>query len=495
MRPLLHHLDSLAEYTYRRIHPILIILFIFTVKIAWGLYMVDAFSCLYKVYGIAVMIGDSPSYIEPMENYIVNGKYEYKGVTIGRIPYLGVLYYPFRILFSKKIALSIIVIFQLLMESVSIFFLARLAHLITGSIKSFILTILIFLFYITITSYSVTIMTESLSISFLILFLYFYYKFIILNRNKMYNVQSGIFLALATNLRPFLLPLYFLVLAEDLLYCIRNKRIYPLNRAFINKLLFLCPIIVISAPWTIRNYIISHHFIPFQEPYGGYATAGFPGYRPADLAIFNFIRTIGENAIWWDNGAGCYFSARNNSRCTYSLPDRIFKGQLTKERIEQLRNVYLKYLHDNAIHYEKFIIDEANELSEIYRKNNPLSFYLWDSFRLLSMFMVRNPVVNLPFGKYSPCFNVIHIIMKGGQLVIYYFMLVFGLVGLFLMLIKNKKTFAIFSVPFLIIAIFIYLRYVETRYFVIAHPCLILGTVFTAQKIFHIYTRQSLTKN
>lgn len=476
-------------------NPILVILFIFAVKLAWGLYMVDAFSCIYKVYGIAVMIGDSPSYIEPMENYIVNGKYEYAGVTIGRIPYLGVLYYPFRILFSKNIALSIIVIFQLLMESVSIYFLARLSILITGSIKAFIITTLVFLIYLTITSYSVTIMTESFSISFLSMYLYSYYKFLKFNRDKIYIVKSGFFLALSSIFRPFLLPIYFLVFIEELLYYLKNFRYYSLKRMLVNTLYFVAPIIIISAPWSIRNYMISKRFIPFQEPYGGYAHAGFPGYRPADLAIFNFIKTIGENAIWWDNGAGCYFSARNNSRCTYSLPDRIFKGQLTKERIEQLRNVYLKYLHDNVTHYEKFIIDEANELSEIYRKNNPLSFYLWDSFRLLSMFMVRNPLVNLPFGKYSPCYNVIHIIMKGGQLVIYYFMLVFGLVGLFLMLIKNKKTFAVFSVPFLIIAIFIYLRYVETRYFIIAHPCLILGTVFTAQKIFHIYTRRSLTKN
>src|SRR5688572_10895052 len=67
--------------------------------------------------------GDSDAYIQPMENFIREGEYYFEEgqgtVHSGRAPYYASLYYIFRLFSNPYVSFDLIVLTQLLLESIS----------------------------------------------------------------------------------------------------------------------------------------------------------------------------------------------------------------------------------------------------------------------------------------------------------------------------------------------------------------------------------------
>src|SRR4051812_1177953 len=107
-------------------NPIVIIIVVFIVKLLSVLYLINLAKCngSQEFNGIASMSGDANSYITPIDNYINEGNYYFESAKAGRMPYVGLVYYPFRLFFSKSVALTIVVLLQILMEAIAIYFIA-----------------------------------------------------------------------------------------------------------------------------------------------------------------------------------------------------------------------------------------------------------------------------------------------------------------------------------------------------------------------------------
>src|SRR5580700_5181459 len=107
-----------------KIHTYGIVLLIFLVKLISVLYLIHLSNCINSGthIGLASYTGDASSYITPIDNFLKEGHYYFETAKAGRMPYLGLVYLPFRLFFSKQIALSILVILQILMESIAIYY-------------------------------------------------------------------------------------------------------------------------------------------------------------------------------------------------------------------------------------------------------------------------------------------------------------------------------------------------------------------------------------
>lgn len=454
-----------------------LILCIFIMKLLSVFYLIYLTQCTAPeiMLGLASMSGDANAYITPIDNYIHEGHYYFVTAPAGRMPYLGLVYYPFRLLFSKQIALSIVVILQVLMEAIAICFTARLCANLLKNQKAFWIFIVLSVISLYVTIFSYSILSESFCISFLCLFAYHYYNFLSDNRTNKQLLKAGFFLALSVLFRPYLCLLFILIGLEILWFNRHHKFTVYAKKTLTSVIIVSLPLLVLDAPWTIRNYKLTNKFIPFQQDiYAGY------NYSPAALAVYRFIQTIGESYISWDKrSAGCYFEPKEGLPCEYEFPDRIFSATLTRNKIEEAKNIYLEYQKHPSDSLGKLTVVKFNTLSEAYKKERPFFYYFITPVFLCKKFLLHSGSYYLPVKKDSSCYHPFQWILKLSQSFLYYLCLLIGFTGTIMLLRKNPKSFIIFLIPIYLIILFpLFLRLTEFRYFHPAYPFLLIGVIY-----------------
>ena len=112
---------------------------------------------------LAVYGGDSHAYIQPMENFIREGEYyfqEEQGIVYaGRAPYYASVYYIFRLLFNPFVSYDLIVLTQLLLESIAGFLMALIIFRLTGAGWTVVATLGLFCLSTYQTDYTARILT------------------------------------------------------------------------------------------------------------------------------------------------------------------------------------------------------------------------------------------------------------------------------------------------------------------------------------------------
>jgi len=280
-------------------------------------------------------IGDTPSYTDPVENFLATGHYS----PDRRMPGYGIIYYVLRLLFSYNTTYNTIVIAQLIISSLSVYCLALLTRLIVKSDKIFYLT---FYFYL-ISSYSnyydICLMTEPLCSAFLIFGTWYFARYFWEFKLK-YLFYSGLFLAWCVFLRPvfaILLALYGLVF---LFYAIKNKKKF-VKPLFLFSLTFL----ITDGAWTMRNYNTYHKVIPlangFYYPYIGDSYMSH---------MQEFVQSWGgavdlpdpNSSLTWFGGI--LFPGEPDIKNYDSLPDNIYTSQFNKDSLWILRDQVRQFM-------------------------------------------------------------------------------------------------------------------------------------------------------
>ncbi|MHB8258891.1 MAG: glycosyltransferase family protein [Bacteroidia bacterium] len=413
---------------------------IFLLKVLTVFYLVSLTKCIAptSIVGIASMSGDASSYITPIDNYINEGNYYFESARAGRMPYVGLVYYPFRLLFSKPIALGILVILQIFMESIAIYYIAKLCANLFKNYMAFWIFIFLSVISLYVTIFDLYVMSESFGISFVCLFAYNYYTYLSDNRTNKQLLITGIFLALSVLFKP-IFSLIFLLVGIELIFYHRHNIKSDLKKIISCALLISLPLIILNAPWTIRNYILLNKFIPFQQDiYAGYNPS------PAELAEVNFISTIGESYVFWDKrSAGCYFEPKEGLDCEYQFPSRIFSTTLTLSKIEEARATYLEYKKYPSDSLEKLSVNKFNDLSDMYKKEHLFSYYCLTPIMLCKNFLFHSGSYYLPIKMGSACYQPYQWVLKLFQSLMYYLTLLVGFIGLVILLRKNPKSFAL----------------------------------------------------
>jgi FkbM family methyltransferase len=454
--------------------PFFIIACIFIIKLVTVFYLVDLTKCVAgeTMFGIASLAGDANSYITPIDNFLNEGSYYYEGSFAGRMPYLGIVYLLFRLFFSKIIALGCVVLLQILVESIAIYYLAKLCELLIRSKRAFSFFIFLSIISLNVTIFSFYMLSESFGISFLCLFVYNYYIYLTNKRTTKQLIFTGFLLTLSILFKPYLFLLFLPIGIEFIWYYRHNNFILLTRKTIIASLLVFLPFIILDTPWIIRNYILTSKVVPFQQD----INAGYD-YPSSTLSVYKFIQTIGESYIYWDKrSAGCYFEPKDKFPCEYIFPKRIFSENLTLQKIEEARNVYLEYQINPNDSLNNLIVQKFNALSDTYKNDKFISYYLIKPFILCRHFIFHSGSYYLPIKINSQCYQSYQWWLKVSQSIMYYLSLSFGFLGTILLIRKNPSSFIIFLIPIYLIILFpIVLERTEFRYFHLAYPFLLIG--------------------
>jgi hypothetical protein len=444
---------------------------------------IKLFSCLYlsclsncsksekPISILAQKSGDAPTYLDPIDNFIEKGSYFYgegkNKTSFGRAPYYGSVYYIFRLFASPNLAYDLVALSQIIMESISILFLCFLSLKIISNQFSFWLTYVLMMLSLNLTVYSNYLLTESFSTSFLIIFCYYYYSYLTSKRNK-YLIIAGIFLCFSTLLKPYFCLLYIPVGIGFLI-----EKPLKIRQTIIKICLFVSPLILLSAPYTLRNLINYHRFLPSSELYAG-AT-----YTKADFAYRNFVTSWGGSYIFWDKrSAGSYFQPSKDVHNEFHFPSYAISGGYNMNDIEKVKDMYIRYQQNPTPILEDSVYCEFNRLKNLFIKYHPFRYHFISPLIIFKQYIFHSGSYFLPINKDFPCYKSYQLLIKISQSILYYFTLFAGFTGLILILKSNKKTYMNLFIPILLLIMFPFVsKTTEARFFIVSYPFLIIGSV------------------
>lgn len=461
----------------KHIITLLIIFVIFLIKLCCSLYLIDLTKCdtpeLFR--GIAQYSGDAKSYIVPIDNYVEKGSYNYESVRAGRMPYLGLVYCFFRLLFSKTVALNFVVISQILLEAISIYYLALMCKSMFNSKKAFWFSVFLSCISLNVSTFNYYILSESFGISFLCLFVYSYHVFLTQKRTYKKLFVTGLFLALTILFKPYLCLIFLLIGIEFLVSESRINFVGYIESVFKNTLIVILPLIILNSPWTLRNYLIMKKFIPFQQDV-------YAGWKLPKIyfAAFKFVDAIGESYVSWDKrSAGCYFEPQNKILCEFKFNNNIFSEKLTINKIEEVRGMFITCLKYPSDSLSAKVILKFNELTNLYKMEHPIRYHYVNPVKLIGHFLFHSGSYYLPISKESACYHSYQMLIKLLQSILYYLSLTLGFIGTIILLFKKPKSFILFSIPIYLVILFpLVLKRTEFRLFHSAYPFLMIGLMY-----------------
>lgn len=460
--------------------------------------------------------GDPYSYIKPIDNYITYKRYfivDLVGDTLyaGRMPYVGITYYLFRTLnFSKPHALYAYIILQTILESVSILLMGHLLKKITLTNITMYVYFIILTFSTRLTEYSSQILSDSIAASFMCFFSYFYYIYCS-KKIKFLLPISGTFLALSVLFRPHFSLMYIVLFAH---WCLQEYKLNTQNatstilKNIIRKsFIFALPLLVINAPWTIRNYTLLNKWILFQQD----VSAGNK-YNPAYLEIYIMTVKLGsfDDNMSIPSLRSFFFSNDTNLHSIHTLDSNIFGESLhpsdllnLQKNWQAFKRLYVDTINDNVsiLHKKEFSTEEQILYQEIkkdcrdiimkYKKDHPLHYYLLNKIKklILQHEYPNKSYYRIIYEKSYKNFSWHYIPLFFLQPIIHYIIYIFGLIGLFLF--PKSCTFHFTIIHFLLIFLFTFIFYLshEYRYIVLSYPYIVMGCIYV------FYKKYSYIKN
>ncbi|KOY84635.1 hypothetical protein AD998_19490 [bacterium 336/3] len=471
---------------------LLVSLFVFIIKLGTVYYLQKLTICNspdLKAGELSIIGGDTFSYIGAIENYRTTGEYFFYNqhptqktkIYAGRMPYYGIPYYVFRLFFDKSVSADLVIITQILLESLSIVVLALLILQIIQKKIFFVLSILAMLVSLNTTSWSFYLLPESYSVSLLIFFIYNYYSYLSSRINK-YLYLSGLFLSFLCLLKPYFVLLFVLLGIEFIRYDKKYKIV--LQKSVYVSL----PLLIMLSPWIVRNYIVYKKIVPFQED-----TTGGYWLSQSHQAMNNFIKCWGGNTVFWETKAPSYYFLHEDKYTKeYVFPSYALTEAYTTKELSVLKQRMIE-LNQNYTEKEDIkLAQEFDKLSANYQKEKPLNYYLLSSLRRVKDLIFHSGSYYLPVNQWFKCYESYQMIIKIGQSLLYYGTLVFGFMGL-IYGVNNYKNYTFIAIPIYILILFcFFIKLAEWRFWIPSYPILMIGTIYFMDKLIKYKTKNNV---
>jgi len=210
---------------------------------------------IYRVHNYGLLgswFRDSYDYIAPVENFLAGKGWQPEY----RVPGVSIVYFLFRLMGPKHIAMYLFCIFQYVLLAIATYAVANAVYRITKSFTSFAFV----LFFVGLNKYifisDSRIASESLSLSSILFSIYFLLQFIEKGQIK-YVSLSGLFITIGFFMRAIL---GIAILFTGMAYLLVPRR----NLSFKIRLFFwfILPFIILESYWIARNYFVYGAFRP-----------------------------------------------------------------------------------------------------------------------------------------------------------------------------------------------------------------------------------------
>jgi hypothetical protein len=407
-----------------------------------------------------LIAGDTQSYIEPVYRLFTTGEYYWlwgtEKVLAGRMPYYGLFWAPFNILFSEQNAFRAIAITQLLCSFSAIFlFYLHLSQTTSNRfLKAAYFAVFLSMCFLPGMTYSdLLILPDSMSMSLLIL-LFIATNFY--NPSHVYGsirriIIIGSLLGLLICLRPHLL---FIVVAITLIGVFDLKKLTLFQLRKLNnkvdsrtfKVLFALglPTLILLSPWIVRNWTVLGRFVPFQQD----TAAGYPYFQQDEFkSLVKYCASWGGSTVWHDRaGESCYFFPKsvrsNNIPCDSVLAETAYSTLFPKDSVRVARDQFTNAFSipgSDSILSRKFL-----NMEKQIRREYPIHYFLITPI-VTSFRFIFHPVNFWDHKIYTSTVDVITIrIMEGIR------NLIFWLAIIVMVLRPHKFSIELTSVIFII---------------------------------------------
>ena len=435
------------------------------------------------IYAVA---GDTWHYIAPIENFIKGGGYS----PDFRMPGYGAVYLLFRLILAEGAALNALVLAQLFLASVSVYFLALSAYHIFESKALFYGTFYAYLFSTFTSIFDIFLVPESLMTSSLIFALFYFVKGI--NERKVTALfLSGALLTWCVFLKPVALPLFGLYVFILSFLWIKKHRFGYLKTLKAIALFLVC-FLLIDGAWVIRNYKVYGKVIPLQKRL---RYADFDDDKIL-VNIMDFLKSWGGDFTWWDPKAEInWFGYLENSKNIREqigdihLPAYIYTSKFNYSSLLKVKE-YIGLSRDKNLpnseqdKFRQLAAEELDKYTLSIRKEKPHIYYIYAPLRRLKKFLFQSGTYNL-FKKTYRELNMAELAFKLSMSMLYLFVVIGGLIGMTALFLKNYTI----NLKFLLAAITLYLivifpfvfRLCENRYLILAYPFMLMCAVYSVK--------------
>ena len=454
-------------------------------------------------YGQTIYSVDNEYYITPVENYLSgNGWKRGVGTANGdyfrRVPGYSIVYLFFTGIFKEGTAHLLLKIFQMLLFLTTIPAIFYLCSQTSGKLASRIVTI-IYALVPFISSWTYYTLTESIS-PFLVIF-YFFYLFKAINsvdkKRKTQNyLLASMFLAFGVLTRPYI------AITGLALFISAFRDFAWLQRDWVRFFYTSClvPVLLIGA-WTIRNYVISKEFVPFEKAFYPQSTDRM---KPEFRGLFSFVKCWGEDGynltayhepLYWA-------AIEGDTNSTYiknilnSWPPKIINEYKYDTLFDVLKEhqlliySYRSYIKTKTSMPDQYLSTQLeverryNGLIKEYKSKHFLSYWILTPAIYLKRMVAHSHTANLYFfqgenreKKYVNLYRYLLLLIH----VLIYATLFFNL--LVMRGWMNRLAFVFIPLLFVIFFTFFH-REIEQRYMLPALPILMAGSSYAIEKVF-----------
>jgi hypothetical protein len=377
---------------------------------------------------------------------------------------------------SKEDAADLLTFSSIIIDSFAVLCLALMAASIcTMPREIFFITIGLGIISTYVSNWSYLTLPDAPGAGLFMIGLYFYWKaFSVLSKRELNIFLASFFLSWAVMLRPFIIVL---AAAMILIYILKIRMSIKAYARL--AIIAMLPLVIFAGPWLFRNYSTQGKVIPFQQDiYAGY------GYKPTELASRRLMTAMGEDGgTFWDPSAmASYFAPAHYKSSTFHYAYHLRNDSSLIKEIEALRAAYISSFYTRSADDEKAMVYQMRQIRLQYISRHKLYYYLVNPFRRVTRFWGHSGSYYISTENSSQPYLVR--LIKYLQSALYYFVLVFGTIGLINLSRKNGIGW-ILLLPLIILTLFfpVLNGFMEPRYALAFYYPGLLGLVYLFDSI------------
>ena len=424
---------------------------------------------------------DDSSYLNPIDNLLAHGVYS----PDFRMPGYGAFYLLFRFILTPPAACNALIVLQVILASLSVYYLALTAKNIFKSDTLFYITFYLFILCPYSNFFDAYIASESLCASLLIFGVYFFTRYFKENKTN-YLLFAGLLLTWVMFIRPvfggvLVICCVLIIFQKQTVLNIKTKQVF----------LFLIPFLLFEGLWIARNYEAHKKLIPFTTTGAFYPNAANSYLEP----LFEFAQSWGGacsitqktvDLDWFHY----YYPGMPPIPHYDSLPDNIYTSAFNKDSLLRLKGMIIALqkpaIDSNTIVlYQHQLRLKLNAYQQSEKREKPIQYFILAPLKMMGV-MLAGPVTRdyLNRGQSVPFIGKLIIVF---DYFIYTLIILTGLAGIILLIFKNNKQnkllLIISAIPLYTLLVHPFLfRFFDSRFLLPTFPFMIVCGAYVISK-------------